>query len=140
MSTLEWIATGLLVVLLLALLPIGWRLERRIAALRADGSRLAEGAEGLVQATEVAEAALARLRATAEGTGRAVAERVATAEKLRDDLGFLVERAEALADRLDGLVRDARPRAAEAPAAAPAPAAARSEAERDLLRALKGLR
>ncbi|WP_368415218.1 DUF6468 domain-containing protein [Falsiroseomonas sp.] len=152
MTTLEWIATGLLLALLLALLPIGWRLERRIATLRREGSGLAEGAESLVQATSAAETALARLRATAEGAGRTVAERIAVAEKLRDDLAFLVERAETLADRLDGLVRDARPLAAEAPPAPPAPpapaipptggsaVAALSQAERELLRALKGLR
>jgi hypothetical protein len=152
MTTLEWIATGLLVALLLALLPIGWRLERRIGTLRHEGSGLKEGAESLVQATSAAETALARLRATAEGAGRAVAERVAVAEKLRDDLSFLVERAETLADRLDGLVRDARPLAAEAPPAPPPPplpaipatggaaVAALSQAERELLRALKGLR
>jgi cell division septum initiation protein DivIVA len=155
MTTLEWIATGLLVALLLALLPIGWRLERRIATLRREGSGLADGAESLVQATGAAETALARLRATAEGAGRAVAERIAVAEKLRDDLAFLVERAETLADRLDGLVRDARPLAAEAPATPSAPTgpaapavpaaggsavAALSQAERELLRALKGLR
>jgi hypothetical protein len=155
MTTLEWIATGILVTLLLALLPMGWRLERRIALLRREGSGLAEGAEGLVQATSAAETALARLRATAEGAGRTVAERVAVAEKLRDDLAFLVERAETLADRLDGLVRDARPLAAEAPATPSAPTgpaapavpaaggsavAALSQAERELLRALKGLR
>ena len=155
MTTLEWIVTGILVLLLLALLPMGWRLERRIALLRREGSGLAEGAESLVQATAAAETALARLRATAEGAGRAVAERVAVAEKLRDDLAFLVERAETLADRLDGLVRDARPLVAEAPAAPAAPAgpavpavpaaggsagATLSQAERELLRALKGLR
>ena len=148
MTTLEWIATALLVVLLLALLPIGWRLERRIGALRREGNGLKDGAESLVQATTAAETALARLRATAEGAGRTVAERVAVAEKLRDDLAFLVERAETLADRLDGLVRDARPLAAEAPPAPSAPpasavaaaggsaVAALSQAERDLLRAL----
>ena len=149
MTTLEWIATALLVALLLALLPIGWRLERRIGTLRREGSGLKEGADSLVQATSAAETALARLRATAEGAGRTVAERVAVAEKLRDDLAFLVERAETLADRLDGLVRDARPLAAEAPpapASLPVPAtggsavAALSQAERELLRALKGLR
>ena len=156
MTTLEWIVTGLLVALLLALLPIGWRLERRMATLRQEGAGLAAGADSLVNATTAAETALARLRATAEGAGRTVAERIAVAEKLRDDLSFLVERAETLADRLDGLVRDARPLAAEAPAAASAPAAAPapapfpahggsavaalSQAEQELLRALKGLR
>lgn len=137
MSTLEWIAQAALLVLLVALIPFAWRLERRIAALREAGGGLRDGAEGIAQATEAAEAAFARLRATTEGAGRLVAERVATAEKLRDDLAFLVERAEVLADRLDGLVRDARPLTSPAP---PAEAAPRSEAERELLRALKGLR
>lgn len=142
MTTLEWIAQGALLLLLLALLPFGWRLERQIAALRREGGGLQDGAQGISVATEAAEAALARLRATTEGTGRMVAERVATAEKLRDDLAFLVERAEVLADRLDRLVREARPRAAETaqPGGQQAAPGARSEAERDLLRALKGLR
>lgn len=149
MTTLEWIVTGVLLALLVALLPIGWRLERRITTLRQEGSGLKEGAESLVQATSAAETALARLRATAEGAGRTVAERVAVGERLRDDLAFLVERAETLADRLDGLVRDARPLANEAVTAPSTPAAPAvpsaggstlSQAERELLRALKGLR
>lgn len=142
MTLLEWIAQLALLVLLLALIPVGWRLERRIAALREAGGGLKDSAQGIAQATEAAEAALTRLRATAEGAGRSVAERVATAERLRDDLAFLTERAEALADRLEGLVRQARPAAAAEPvgAAAPAERNARSEAERELLRALKGLR
>jgi hypothetical protein len=141
-STFEWLLQGALLVLLLALLPIGWRLERRLAALRREGAGLSQGAEGLAAATEAAEAALARLRATAEGSARMVTERSAAAERLRDDLAFLIERAEMLADRLDGLVREARPQAAgAAPAAATATSPGpRSEAERELLRALKGLR
>ena len=79
----------------------------------------------------MAEAASLRLRATAEGAGRQVAERLAAAEPMRDDLRYLVERAEGLADRLEGLVRSARPMAAPEPAIA-----APSQAERDLLRAL----
>ena len=113
---------------------------------------LLEAAAAAAAASAAARGSASRLRATAEGAGRAVAERVAVAEKLRDDLSFLVERAETLADRLDGLVRDARPLAAEAPPAPPPPplptipatggaaVAALSQAERELLRALKGLR
>jgi hypothetical protein len=143
MSAIEWAAQALLLLLLLAAIPFAWRLERRIALLRDGGGELAEGARGIAEATEAAEAALTRLRATAEQSGRLVAERIAAAERLRDDLAFLTERAELLADRLDGLVRDARPllpAAAPAAPAEPAPAAPRSEAERELLRALKGLR
>ncbi len=139
MTTLEWLATLALLALLLAAIPFAWRLDRRLAALRLAGGGFEEGARGIAAATEAAEAALARLRATAEQSGRMVAERSATAERLRDDLAFLVERAELLADRLDALVREARP-AAEAAPAAKAVEAPRSAAERELLRALKGLR
>jgi septal ring factor EnvC (AmiA/AmiB activator) len=140
MTALEWLAQGALLLLLAALVPFGWRLDRQVQALRRESGGLADGARGVAEATEAAEAALTRLRATAEGSGRLIAERVATAEKLRDDLAFLTERADTLADRLDGLVRQARPRAAE-PTAEPAAAPdRRSEAERELLRALKGLR
>jgi len=136
MTVLEWFANAVLLALVLATIPFAWRLDRRLDALRLIGGDLGQGARGIAEATEAAETALARLRATAEQSGRLVAERVATAEKLRDDLAFLAERAEVIADRLDALVRQARP------AAEPAPAGQgpRSEAERELLRALKGLR
>ena len=141
MSALEWAAQGALLLLLVASIPFAWRLERRLAALREAGGGLRDGAQGIAQATEAAESALARLRATAESSGRMVAERIAAADKLRDDLAFLVERAEVLADRLDVLVRQARPAAERAPqTAAASERSARSDAERELLRALKGLR
>lgn len=138
MSTLEWIAHGTLLVLLVVVIPFAWRLDRRVALVRAAGGDLRDGADGIAQATQAAEAALARLRATAEQSGRLIAERIATAEKLRDDLAFLTERAEVIADRLDGLVRTARPLGSAE--AVPAERAPRSEAERELMRALKGLR
>ena len=68
----------------------------------------------------------------------------------KDDLGFLIERGDALADRLDALVRAARPLAGARPggelrlATPPVPAEAaaeapplRSQAERDLMQALR---
>lgn len=139
MSTIEWIAHGAVGLLLLLALPFAWRLERQIAALRREGPALREGAAGIDEATRAAETALARLRATAEGAGRGVAEQLAKAEPLRDDLRYLTERAEALADRLDGLVRVARPMAGAAPAPDSAPSP-RSEAERELLRAIQARR
>jgi hypothetical protein len=144
LGTLGMLLDGIVIALLILALPLVLRLERRLAGLRQDHGALAAGAADLTEATRLAEAASVRLRAAAESGGRQVAESLAKAEPLRDDLRYLMERAETLADRLEGLVRTARPMAAEAavPAAAPAPAAAppASQAERDLLRALlKGL-
>lgn len=131
MTSLEWALQLLLLVLLAVAIPFAIRLERQLAALRKERGALEAGAAGIQDAARVAEAAIIRLRAAAEGAGKAVAERIAAAEPLREDLRFLTERAEALADRLDAAVRAARPVAAEPETTAP-----RSAAERDLLRAL----
>jgi len=131
MNALEWTVQIAVIALLAATLPMAWRLDRMLRALRADRAALEQGAEGLGEASRMAEAALMRLRATAELAGRQVAERVAGAESIREDLRYLVERAETLADRLEVAVRQARPMAT-----APAANNVRSEAERELIRAL----
>lgn len=123
------------VVLLLALtLPMAWRLDRMLRALRADREALAQGADGLGQATREADAVLTRLRAATEQADRQFGERLKAAGLAQDDLRYLLERAEAIADRLEAAVQAGRPLAASPPVpGAPAP---RSEAERELLRAL----
>ncbi|MDN3567349.1 DUF6468 domain-containing protein [Paeniroseomonas aquatica] len=137
MGWLEWSAQALLTLLLAAAMPFIIRLERGLAAVRRDRLALEASAAGLGEATRMAEAASIRLRASAEGAGRQVAEKLAAAEPMRDDLRYLVERAESLADRLDGLVRTARPlAAADAQAHHAAAPPAQSQAERDLLRVL----
>lgn len=120
------------VVVLLALtLPMAWRLDRMLRALRADREALAQGADGLADATREADAVLANLRAATQQGDRQFAERLKAAGLAQDDLRYLLERAETMASRLEGAVQAARPLTA-----APAAPAPRSEAERELLRAL----
>jgi hypothetical protein len=82
--------------------------------------------------TNQAENGIQRLRAAADGTGRQIEAQLAKTISLKDDLAFLTERGDRLADRLEALVRAARPITAD-----------RTEAkipdqnERDLLRALR---
>ncbi|TCZ63658.1 DUF6468 domain-containing protein [Roseicella aquatilis] len=141
MGWFEWTVQLAVILLLAAALPLVLRLERRLAALRRDGAALEGGAGELTEATRLAEAASIRLRAAAEGSGRQLAERLAAAEPLRDDLRYLVERAESLADRLEAVVRTARPLAQDpAPEEDPPGSAGRSQAEQALLRALRGAR
>ena len=152
MMSLSWLEWGLqlaVLALLGAAIPFAVRLERALREIRKDRAAMETSAHGLSEAAGAAESAILRLRATAELAGRQVQERVNTAEPLRDDLRFLIERAETLADRLEALVRLGRPMASHEAPPAPAPAAARplrepqssvgplrSPAERDLLRAL----
>jgi len=143
---LEWGLQLALLGLLGAAIPFAIRLERALREIRKDRTAMETSAQGLSEAAGAAESAILRLRATAELAGRQVQERVTAAEPLRDDLRFLIERAETLADRLESVVRAGRPLAGqESPIPPPAKplvpqdnegGALRSQAERDLLRAL----
>jgi hypothetical protein len=144
-TLLQWGLEALLLVLLAATLLYAVRLERRLGVLRRDNAALEALVAGFNEATARAEASTARLRAAAEGAGHQVAEQTEAAERLRGDLVFLIERGEALADRLDARVREARalanapePRgpARALPETADAPKV-RSQAERDLMQALR---
>jgi hypothetical protein len=157
-----WILELVLVVLLAATLYYATRLERALGTLKRDRAALDELAAGFDSSTRDAEQGLERLRATTEGAGRHMVRQIESARALKDDLAFLLERGERAADRLDALVRTARPLLGDARAATqdaarpdiaradPARAAAapsppgetpeprlRSQAERDLLKVLR---
>lgn len=128
------------------------RLERALGVLRQDRAQLEEMIAGFGANTKQAEAGIERLRVAADGAGRQIARHLEEARALKDDLTFLMERGGRLADRMDHLVRAARPLAPEpaptlvplpaplglpTPPELPAEAAPRSQAERDLLKALR---
>jgi hypothetical protein len=153
------------------------RLEKALGVLKRDRAVLEGLVTGFNESTRHAEAGVERLRAATEGAGRQIARQIEQAQRLRDDLSFLTERGDKLAERLDGSVRTARMLADQAAMSSPAqaslpplpslpfvqpppprraaepefPRAApvvesvpetklRSEAERDLLRALRAVR
>ncbi len=134
-----------LVLLLGAMLFHAVRLERALGVVRRDRAELEGLLRGFNESTRAAENGVERLRGAADGAGRHIARQIEAAANLKDDLTTLIERGERLADRLDGQVRAGRefePPARRYPApetAAPEPAGTRvrSQAERDLLRALR---
>jgi len=140
MPGMEWILELGLSGLLVATLFHALRLERALGMLKRDRTALEALVAGFNASTSQAETSIARLRQTADGTGRDIAHRIDTATTLKDDLAFLIERGDRLADRMEQLVRQGRPLAAPVPAmpevAEPEPRV-RSQAERDLLQALR---
>lgn len=143
MAAMEWLLEVALAGLLAATLFHALRLERALGVLKRDRAALEELVSGFNASTRQAESGIDRLRTAAEGAGRQIACQIDAASGLRDDLAFMTERGEQLADRLEVLVRSGRPLAAEPvrpPALDAAPAAdhrLRSQAERDLIKALR---
>jgi cell division septum initiation protein DivIVA len=158
-------------VLLIATIGYAWMLNQRLSSLRKNRDDLAKTIAAFNEATVRAESSIPKLRKAAEESGQTLQERVEKAQSLRDDLAFMIERADTMANRLENAVRSARvdgkagesrpaaqvgtastptmppPRMAGNRAAAIAAAAAadtdgddRSEAERELLRALQSMR
>jgi len=153
MPGMEWALDLLLVVLLAATLFHAVRLERALGALKRDRAALEAMVGTFNASTRAAESGIERLRLATDGAGRQIQRQIDIATKLREDLTFIVQRGEGLADRLDDGVRAARPAVAAVAHAPPRAAVAvtaerapddeprvRSQAERDLLKALRMVR
>src|SRR5690242_19818731 len=105
-------------------------LNRRLSALRRSREELSKVVNSFNEATMRAEAGIPKLKKATTEANHTLKERVDKAQTLRDDLAFMIERAEELATRLEGAVRAARsegvvahtPHAAPQAHAAPAPA------------------
>jgi uncharacterized protein DUF6468 len=143
MAGMEWLLEIALVGLLAATLFHAVRLERALGVLKRDRSELQPLIDGFNACTRQAELGIERLRGAAEDTGVKIAGQLDVAVSLRDDLTLLIDRGDRLADRIDALVRAGRPLAAETPRLTvvaesdhPEPRV-RSQAERDLLKALR---
>lgn len=163
---MEWALDILLVVLLTATLFHAVRLERALGAVKQDRAALQELVASFESSTRAAESGIERLHAATEGPGRQIQRLIESGTALKEDLTFLVQRGEGLADRLDDCLRAARPvmAASESPPARSPYAAqqepyepprrrtnvetathdaepkVRSQAERDLLKALRMVR
>jgi hypothetical protein len=106
---MEWILDIFLVILLAATLFYAVRLERALGVLKRDRAELETLVTEFNGSTRAAEAGIERLHVAADGSGRHIQRLIDTATTLKEDLTFLVQRGEGLADRLDEGVRAARP-------------------------------
>ncbi len=147
MSSMQWLLEAVLVLLLAATLFHAVRLERALGLLRRDRSALEVLVAGFNDSTRLAEEGAERLRLAAEIAGKQITRQVERANGLKDDLAFLMERAEKLADVLERRVGEARQAQAirgtgpetqpRSPETGDPGSTVRSKAERDLIRALR---
>ncbi len=141
MNMLDIALECVLVVLLAVTLLHAVRLERALGILRGERAALGDAVATLESGTRQAESGIEQLRTAAESAGRQLARQVERGAALQDDLRFLHSRGESLADRLEALVRAGRspvPQPPDSEAESPEIVSrVRSQAERDLLRALQ---
>lgn len=109
MSGFEWMLEGVLVTLLAATLFYAVRLERALGMLKRDRNELEALIASFNASTRHAEEGIERLQTAADNAGMRIARQAENAGQLKQDLGFMIERGERLADRLDQLIRRARP-------------------------------
>jgi hypothetical protein len=125
MTGMQWVIEIVLIGLLAATLVHALRLERALGIVKRDRTEL----EGLLRDFDDGVR-------QADGASRVIARQIEGATSLKDDLSDLVQRGERLAARLElgGLPSHRLPEPELAEAGAPR---VRSQAERDLLRALR---
>ena len=126
--------------LLVAVVYYTVRLHRRLETLRAEQKQLGELIGQFTSATDRADAASAHLKTTGVDTDKSVRALIARAESMRDELAFLIDRADQASARI-GEARSpaAQPKRAPTPVpeAEEPPPAVRSEAERELIHAMR---
>lgn len=145
MGGMDWLLECVLIVVLGLTLVHAVRLERALGGLRRDRTALGDAVAGFDSSARQAELGLDKLHSITQETALQLTRKLEGAAVLKDDLAFLAERGEHLADRLEQLVRAGRAiepaHAREAVGAVarldPELPRPRSKAERDLLQALR---
>jgi biopolymer transport protein ExbB/TolQ len=138
------------VTLLIVTIVFAAVLNRRLSAWRQDRGEFERLIAKFNEAAARAEAGVERLKAASEQTGKTLQQAVTKGQSLREDLAYLVERAEPLADKLTESVRASRVRRddpattlaqkVEAAEREMDPDDERARAKRELIRALAALR
>ena len=139
----------IVIALLIPAIIYVYRLDKNLTLMRQNQNALLKLIEALNEATYKAENSIPKLKSVTENTGNDLKEVVDNAKELKDDLMFINERADNLADRLEGAIKNSRQ--IKEPARSFATATEkenevseahdqRSEAEMELLKALRSLK
>jgi chromosome segregation ATPase len=99
---------GVVSILLVTVIVYAVQLNRNLAALKANKVELEQLIASFTESTNRAEASVGRLKSSATETAQALQSNVTRAQELRDDLTFMTERANEIADRLESAISDSR--------------------------------
>lgn len=108
-----------IVALLIMTLVGGYRFHRKLQTFQTDAKEFEPLIHALDQAAKRAEAVLGNLRQIAEDVGAKLTSEADNTQRMLDELDFMTKRADQLAEKLDGAISSARPRADKEPPKAP---------------------
>lgn len=147
MANLELIINIIIIALLIPTIVYAYRLNNSLKVLRQNQNSLAQLVNALNEATFKAENSIPKLKSVTEHSSEGLKEVVDSAKELKDDLLFINERADNLADRLENVISTGRNIKTDVDNKnkaedkfAPDSSDARSEAELELLKALRSIK
>ena len=108
MDSLDLAVNLIIIGLLIPTIIYVYRLDKNLTVLRQNQSSLAKLVEALNDATYKAENSIPKLKSVTENSSNDLKEVVDNAKELKDDLMFINERADNLADRLEGAIKNSR--------------------------------
>ncbi len=148
MDSLELLINLAIIILLIPTIIYVYRLNKNLNLLRQNQDSLARLISSLNEATYKAENSIPKLKSVTEHSSENLQEVIDNAQNLKDDLTFINERADNLADRLENVIsagREMKPTSQQAPI----PVSSypqevnedeRSLAEMELLKALRSIK
>ena len=144
MADLELIINLLIIILLVPTILYTYRLNKSLIELRQNQKSLAELVAALNEATFKAENSIPKLKTETQHSTEGLKEVVDSAKEIKNDLLFINERADSLADRLENVISSSRtPKETPPQRVIPNPNASKDEreaAEMELLKALRSLK
>lgn len=148
MDSLELIINLAIIALLIPTIIYAYKLNKNLSLLRQNQSSLSKLISSLNEATYKAENSIPKLKSVTEHSSEGLKEVIDSAKNLKDDLTFINERADNLADRLENVIsagREIKPatpagRQPSAPFAEDKNEDSRSLAEMELLKALRSIK
>lgn len=108
MNSLELLINLIIIGLLLPTIIFAYRLNKNLEALRANQGSLSKLIQALNDATFKAENSIPKLKTATEHSSENLKEVVDSAKTLKDDLLFINERADNLANKLENAINDGR--------------------------------
>ena len=108
MTSLELIIDLLIIALLIPTIIYAYSLNKSLNLLRQNQKSLAQLVSALNEATFKAENSIPKLKSATEHSSEGLKEVVDSAKELKNDLLFINERADSLADRLENVISTSR--------------------------------